>query len=167
VIKGKPCDKESIFLMVANFIFNHSKIIRRDIKRIHAELDNARRLSQAIENSIRDSREKLLSLEHKLDFKVGLEYQLQEYKEQLEEHTKSHEVTIIRTVFTYHILTIVLFQSYDADIEPLKKQVQETSQKYDEAVKAWRVTEEAASKEERIQSRIVERLEEFNNSIAK
>lgn len=125
-----------------------SKLVRRDIKRIHSEMDTARRLSQAIENQIRDSREKLLGLEHKLDYKVSLEYQLEEYKEQMAEHKKSYE-------------------SYDTDIEPLKEKVQETTEKYDEAVRQWRVTEEAASNEERTMSRIVERIEEYNNQIAR
>lgn len=53
------------------------------------------------------------------------------------------------------------------DIDPLKEKVQETTQRYEEAVKRWRVTEEAASNEERVMSRIVERVEEYNNQIAK
>lgn len=76
-------------------IGDKSKLIRRDIKRIHSEMDTARRLSQAIENQIRDSREKLLGLEHKLDYKVSLELQLEEYKEQMADHKKSYEVMYV------------------------------------------------------------------------
>lgn len=79
----------------------YSKLIRRDIKRIHSDLDSARRASQAIENSIRDSREKLMNLEHKLNFKVGLELQLQETKEQLQEHMDSYKV-----IFCYNSITV-------------------------------------------------------------
>jgi hypothetical protein len=49
----------------------------------------------------------------------------------------------------------------------LKQKVQETTQEYEAAVKSWKVVEEAASNEERVISRIVERLDEFNNSISR
>lgn len=144
----------------------YSKLIRREIKRIHSDLDSARRASQAIENSIRDSREKLMNLEHKLNFKVGLELQLQEAKEQLQEHMNSYKVN----TFQYFLLPYdkhLYDQGYEASVEPLKQQVREAQQKHEDAVKAWRVTEEAASKEERVMSRILERLEEYNHNISK
>lgn len=71
-----------------------SKLVRRDIKRIHEDIDLANRKRQSIENSLRDSREKLLSLEHNRDFKVGLELQLFELQEALQGHKSDCEVSL-------------------------------------------------------------------------
>lgn len=118
------------------------------MKRINSDIDTSRRQASAIEHQIRDYREKLLGLQHKQDFRVGLNMQLEEMKEQLAEHQNE-------------------CKNIEKDVDPLKQKVQETQQEYEEAVKQWRVQEEAASNEERVMSRIVERLEEFNNNISR
>lgn len=118
------------------------------MKRINSDIDTSRRQASAIERQIRDYREKLLGLQHKQDFRVGLNMQLEEMKEQLAEHQNE-------------------CKNIEKDVDPLKQKVQETQQEYEEAVKQWGVQEEAASNEERVMSRIVERLEEFNNNTSR
>lgn len=53
------------------------------------------------------------------------------------------------------------------DKEPLNEKVIETTREYDQAVKSWRIEEEAASNEERQMSRTVDRLDEFNSIISR
>jgi chromosome segregation ATPase len=74
--------------------YTYSQAVRRDIKRLHDDIDLSRRQIQAVENNIRDFRENLLNCQHKLDFKVGVEMQLKEYEENLKEHIEELKVNI-------------------------------------------------------------------------
>jgi predicted DNA-binding protein YlxM (UPF0122 family) len=87
------------------------------MNRINADIDTSRRQAMAIENNIRDSREKLLTLEHKLDFKVGLELQLEEVKEQLAEHTNECKVRRSRK----YLNTCCMIFTYNFDLLEYRK----------------------------------------------
>lgn len=76
-------------------VTDKSKIARRDIKRIQAIVDNARLESQMIEKAIGDLERKLSDLEHKMDFKCGLDLQLEEYNENLTNHMNECKVSYI------------------------------------------------------------------------
>ncbi|KAI8067619.1 uncharacterized protein B0P05DRAFT_200286 [Gilbertella persicaria] len=125
-----------------------SKITRRDIKRIHTDMDVQRRRVQAIELSLRDSREKKMKLEHDLNSKVALEYTLQEYKEQLQEHIDQQE-------------------KIEQDAPMLKHKVQSVTEEYEATVQTWKAQEEKMSMEEYNISRFSDRLEEFNTNLNK
>ncbi|KAI9483092.1 MAG: AAA domain-containing protein [Benjaminiella poitrasii] len=125
-----------------------SKTVRREIKRLHTDIDIAYRQKQSVERALNDSKEKLLTLEHQRDFKVGLELQLSELKEQLQEHRNESEMI-------------------DEDTSPLRDQVQKTTKEYEQAVKNWREVEEEVSTKERDISRFDERLDEYNISLSK
>ncbi|KAI7908021.1 uncharacterized protein BX663DRAFT_17763 [Cokeromyces recurvatus] len=125
-----------------------SKFVRREIKRLHTDIDIAYRQKQSIERALNDSKEKLLTLEHQRDFKVGLELQLSELKEQMQEHINECE-------------------KIDKDSSPLEEQVQKATREYEEAVKKWREVEEEASTKERDITRFDERLDEYNLNLSK
>lgn len=88
--------------------------MRRDIKRLHDDIDLSRRQIQAVENNIRDFRENLLNCQHKLDFKVGVEMQLKEYEENLKEHIEELKVNIKKEK---HYLKFILAHVYSHSVE--------------------------------------------------
>lgn len=129
-------------------ISDQSKIVRRDIKRIQTDIENVRRQANLIDTTIREHEKKLSGLEHKLDFKVGLNFQLEELNEQLIEHINE-------------------CKSIEMDVEPLTQKVSEATRKYEEELKSFKLIEETCNKEENEMSRYSDRLEECNNSISR
>ncbi|OBZ90869.1 DNA repair protein RAD50 [Choanephora cucurbitarum] len=124
-------------------ISERSKSVRRDIKRIHTDMDVQRRRVQAVELSLRDSREKKLKLEHDLNSKVALEYQLEDLKEQLQDNLNRQ-------------------QKAEQETPHLKEKVLQITQQHDQATKEWKLTEEKLNEEEYNLTRFKDRLEEFN-----
>ncbi|CEI85653.1 hypothetical protein RMCBS344292_00110 [Rhizopus microsporus] len=125
-----------------------SQAVRRDIKRLHDDIDLSRRQIQAVENNIRDFRENLLNCQHKLDFKVGVEMQLKEYEENLKEHIEE-------------------LKKIEKDIPPLEAQVEETAATHENAMGEWRIAEENTVAEQNIFMRYIERLDELNRRISR
>lgn len=81
----------------------YSKIIRREIKRIQTDTENSRRQAQSIDNTIRDYEKKLSDLEHKLNFKCGLDLQLEEVNENLVKQTNECNVSKVFLILVYFI----------------------------------------------------------------
>lgn len=55
---------------------------------------------QKLEKSLREKREKLMSLQHNRDFKMGLELQLSELQELMKTHKAECEVSIFFSVLS-------------------------------------------------------------------
>lgn len=70
----------------------YRSIARREVNRINADMENARRQAQSIDSKLQEYERELLGLQHKLDFQVGLNMQLEEMNEQLERHIKECKV---------------------------------------------------------------------------
>ncbi|GAA5809421.1 hypothetical protein MFLAVUS_002829 [Mucor flavus] len=129
-------------------ISDQSKIVRRDIKRIYADIENTRRQASSIDTTIRQHEKQLSTLEHKLDFKVGLNFQLEELNEQLVEHTNE-------------------CKAIELDVAPLNQKVTDATRAYELEMQSWKSTEETSNKEEHEMTRLAERIEECNNNIAR
>ncbi|CEP14075.1 hypothetical protein [Parasitella parasitica] len=125
-----------------------SRTVRREMKRIHANVDIQNRKRQSTERALSESTQKLLGLEHQRDFKVGLEIQLTDLREQ--KMTSQSE-----------------YNKPESDGEPLTEKIQRASKAYEDAVKTWRGIEEKASMEEHKMSVFAERLSDYNTSIRK
>ncbi|KAI8641195.1 hypothetical protein BD408DRAFT_219411 [Parasitella parasitica] len=125
-----------------------SRTVRREMKRIHANMDVYNRKRQSTERALSESKQKLLGLEHERDFKVGLEIQLEELREQKMSSRDEYDKT-------------------ENNTEPLKEKILQASKAYDDAVKSWRAIEEKASMEEHKMSVFAERLSDYNTSIRK
>jgi hypothetical protein len=65
------------------------------MKRIHGDIDMNSRKRQSTERALSESTQKLLGLEHQRDFKVGLEMQLEELREQKNTSKDDYEVRLI------------------------------------------------------------------------
>jgi hypothetical protein len=83
------------FLVVLTHL-EDSKSVRRDIKRIHADVEVVHRQKQSIMHALNESQKKLMALEHSRDIRVGFEIQLKELQEQMQ--TRIHECQVITTV---------------------------------------------------------------------
>ncbi|CAO3610690.1 unnamed protein product [Mucor fragilis] len=125
-----------------------SKTIRRDMKRIHTEIDMNNRKRQSVERALNESSQKLIRLENERDHKVGMQLQLDDIKEQRDSRR-------------------VEFERPENSAEPLAEKIQAAKRRYDEAVKNWRIVEEKASAEEQKISIFAERLSDFNSNIRK
>jgi peptidoglycan hydrolase CwlO-like protein len=93
-IKGLVHTK-SIYQARYNSYCQYSKSVRRDIKRIHADIDVVYRQKQSVERSLNESQKKMMSLEHSRDIRVGLELQLKELQEQMKARTDECKVYIL------------------------------------------------------------------------
>lgn len=69
-----------------------SKTIRRDMKRIHTEIDMNNRKRQSVERALNESSQKLIRLENERDHKVGMQLQLDDIKEQRDSRRVEFEV---------------------------------------------------------------------------
>lgn len=69
-----------------------SKTIRRDMKRIHTEIDMNNRKRQSVERALNESSQKLIRLENERDRKVGMQIQLDDIKEQRASRSIEYEV---------------------------------------------------------------------------
>lgn len=70
-----------------------SKTIRRDMKRIHTEIDMNNRKRQSVERVLNESSQKLIRLENERDHKVGMQLQLDDIKEQRDSRKVEYEVS--------------------------------------------------------------------------
>ncbi|KAK4520801.1 ribosomal protein S23 [Mucor velutinosus] len=125
-----------------------SKTIRRDMKRIHTEIDMNNRKRQSVERALNESSQKLIRLENERDRKVGMQLQLDDIKEQRDSRK-------------------VEYERPENDAEPLTEKIQAAKRLYDEAVQNWRNVEEKASAEEHKISIFAERLSDFNATVKK
>ncbi|EPB90372.1 hypothetical protein HMPREF1544_02738 [Mucor circinelloides 1006PhL] len=125
-----------------------SKAIRRDMKRIHTEIDMNNRKRQSVERALNESSQKLIRLENERDRKVGMQIQLDDIKEQRASRS-------------------VEYERPENNAEPLTDKIQAAKRLYDEAVKNWRIVEEKASMEEQKISVFAERLSDYNAIIRK
>lgn len=73
-----------------------SKTIRRDMKRIHTEIDMNNRQRQSVERALNESSQKLIRLENERDRKVGMQLQLDDIKEQRDSRKAEYEVSFAR-----------------------------------------------------------------------
>lgn len=76
-------------------VTDKSKIARRDMNRIQSTAENSRIQAQTIERVTREHEKKLSDLEHKMNFKCGLDLQLEELNENLAKHTNESKVSTI------------------------------------------------------------------------
>ena len=126
-------------------------------------MDVQRRRVQAVELSLRDSREKKLKLEHDLNSKVALEYQLEDLKEQLQDNLNRQQVLKCYLTETYITSSLFSFlQKAEQETPHLKEKVLQITQQHDQATKEWKLTEEKLNEEEYNLTRFKDRLEEFN-----
>ncbi|KAL9555627.1 hypothetical protein MBANPS3_002284 [Mucor bainieri] len=125
-----------------------SKTIRRDMKRIHNDIDIKNRKRQTGERALNESSQKLIRLENDRDRKVGMQLQLDDIKEQRDSRQAELEKS-------------------EHDAEPLTEKIQAAKRTYDQAVQRWRALEERASAEEQKMSIFAERLSDFNATIRK
>ncbi|KAI7892510.1 uncharacterized protein EV154DRAFT_537478 [Mucor mucedo] len=129
-------------------VSDKSKLVRRDLKRIQSDIDSSRLQAQMIEKTIRDHEKSLSELEQNINFKCGLEFQLEEYNETLAKHIDE-------------------CKAVQLDVEPLNEKIAEATREFDQEVQSWKREEEEASNEERQMSRLVDRLDELNTSISR
>ncbi|KAL0145178.1 DNA repair protein RAD50 [Mucor lusitanicus] len=125
-----------------------SKTIRRDMKRIHTEIDMNNRQRQSVERALNESSQKLIRLENERDRKVGMQLQLDDIKEQRDSRKAEYEKP-------------------ENNAEPLTEKIEAAKKRYDDAVKKWRIVEEKASAEEQKITIFAERLSDFNATIRK
>lgn len=88
-----------------------SRTIRREMKRIHSDIDLNNRKRQSTERALSESTQKLLGLEHQRDFKVGLEIQLEELQEQKKNNKIEYEasfcVCIQHSMYSQHFIGLI------------------------------------------------------------
>ena len=76
------------------WLLHFSKAIRRDIKRLHDDRQVAMREAQVAENSVRDAREAVQSITHKLENRNRIEQQVDQVQGELKDYTKQLQVTL-------------------------------------------------------------------------
>lgn len=84
-----------------NIINQHSKSIRREMKRLHDDRESAFRILQQLENNVRDYKDKLTQLGYKLDTKKQVENSIASVQKNSKELTAI--IKVKKNIILFHL----------------------------------------------------------------